>query len=156
MILVKASIRPSPIEGLGLFVEEMVDRGRLVAIYTHDETILPEKDYTDLIKAGDELAARTGCRWIGHLCIYNQTRMEDEDYINHSNEPSLLYHCGVFFARRDMKSGEELTVDYKYILAEKEPGFIDKITGQAIQGLTGREAMIQSARELVFLLENNN
>ncbi|MEW6264961.1 MAG: SET domain-containing protein [Thermodesulfobacteriota bacterium] len=153
MLLAKTSVKDSPIAGQGLFLEQAAGKGSLIGIYTHDLTILSEEEYTSRVLAGDELVLRTGCRWVDDLFIYNETGVEDEDYINHADNPTLLYHCGLLIARQDLPPGEELTVDYKYILAEWEPGFVCSRSGKNIRGLPGRKAMLESARELLALFE---
>ncbi|MFH1135554.1 MAG: SET domain-containing protein [Pseudomonadota bacterium] len=152
MLLINASVRESTIAGLGLFLEQELNRGEAAAIFSHGLQVMPEENYLECTLAGDELIIRTGCRWIKSHFIYRESGVEDEDFVNHSQTPNLLYHCGVCFARRDIHSGEELTLDYKYLLSEAEPGFFDSVTGKYVQGLPGRDALLGSTRELARIL----
>ena len=152
MLFVKASVRKSAIAGLGLFIEQDLERGEAAVIFSHGLQIIPEKNYLECTLAGDDLIIRTGCRWLNGSFIYRESGIEDEDFVNHSQDPNMLYHCGICFARRDIKSGEELTLDYKYLLSADEPGFYDSLTGVYVKGVSGRECLVQSARELVEIL----
>jgi len=74
--------------------------------------------------------------------------------INHSDSPALLYHCGISFAQRDLKPGDELTIDYRLLPAEDgEQGFCDVATGRLPRGLKPRESLPRAARRLVEILD---
>lgn len=95
---------------------------------------------------------RTGIRWVGRYFVHAKTIAADA-YINHSNDPSLLYHCGVSFARRDLEAGDELTIDYRLFLAEDdEAAFCDVATGEMVRGLPPKEALLKSGGQLAKLL----
>jgi len=76
----------------------------------------------------------------------------DECYVNHSFEPSGLWHLGFIFAARELAAGEELTVDYRHLLPEGErEAFVDARTGEPIIGLPWRESLAMSTRALAAL-----
>jgi hypothetical protein len=79
---------------------------------------------------------------------------QNEDYLNHSQDPNLIYHCGFLFALRNIEVGDELTVNYGYFLAiDDVESFQDIKSGKIITGLSGQEALLFSTRELLTLLE---
>ena len=153
MLFVKASVRDSSIEGSGLFLQEFIKASSVVAIYSHGLSIIPENEYLRRTFLEDELVIRTGCRFVSDLFIVRESGVEDEDFVNHSQTPNLLYHCGICFARRDIYPGEELTLNYQYLLSEDEPGFNDSLTGEYVCGLPSGAAMLQSALELAGLFK---
>ena len=153
MLFVNASVRNSTIEGSGLFLEEFTKASSLVAIYSHGLSIIPENEYLNRTFLGDELVIRTGCRFVSDLFIVRESGVEDEDFVNHSQTPNLLYHCGICFARRDIYPGEELTLNYEYLLSEGEPGFTDSRTGVYVCGLPAGVAMLKSTLELAELFK---
>ena len=66
----------------------------------------------------------------------------------------MLYHCGLFIAKQDIKPGDELTVNYQYFLAENGVySFSDNETEKLVNGLPPKIALLKSAQELVQLLE---
>jgi SET domain-containing protein len=95
---------------------------------------------------------RSGIRWVGRYFLHAK-KMPVESFINHSDNPTLLYHCGVSFAYRDLAAGDELTIDYTTFLAEDDvEGFEDVHTGRMLFGLPPREALLKTAERLVQLL----
>jgi hypothetical protein len=98
----------------------------------------------------------TAVRYVGKHYIYTDY-IEDEDYMNHSENPTVLYHCGICFATKDLNLGDELTVNYRYYLAVNDVHrFTDVITGKEIDGYSPKEALLCSAIELVELLRDVN
>ncbi|MEM1010456.1 MAG: SET domain-containing protein [Myxococcota bacterium] len=116
MLYVETELRPSGIEGLGLFVCTPVAQGTVVANFGHGAHVLGEHAFLEAQARGDELMLKSGVRWIGDVFLYNP-QMGHEEHLNHSSSPNLLYHCGICFAKRAIRAGEELTVDYKYFLS---------------------------------------
>ncbi len=75
------------------------------------------------------------------------------DFINHSDDPTLLYHCGLGFARRNMTRGEEITCDYRFFDTEHSDNFIDILTGQKLlKKRPAKDLLVASATELLQLL----
>jgi hypothetical protein len=152
MLFFRTSTGPSKIAGNGLFILEPAARGTVVSIDAHDVRILSEEQYKEAQRGGDLVAIRNATRWVGS---YFQCPPEsrDESYINHSSDPNLLYHCGVFFARRDIAPGEELTVDYSLFLAENDvERFVDSVTGEDVLGKSAADSLLASTAELLRVL----
>ena len=116
MLLVRVSVRPSSINGLGVFAEEPIARGTGVWRFTPgfdlelDPSVLdlqPPLQRARLLHYG-YVDARLG-KYV--LCC------DDARFLNHSAQPSLIQDLsterhGVDRAARDIAVGEELTVDY--------------------------------------------
>jgi uncharacterized protein len=109
------SIRKSPISGKGCFATKTFPRRKKIAEYTGERI--------------SDLEARKRARGRRHLRICDIDGRFSLDgarggngthYINHSCDPNAYMKtlCGhvLFFARRDIKAGEEITVDYEETL----------------------------------------
>jgi hypothetical protein len=159
MLFVANEVRLSPIEGKGLFALEPIRRKTIIGDLTYETNIISESEYQSAQKAGNTAIIQCGVRLVGNyfVCPAEAEAAEgifkNEDYINHSEDPSMLYHCGILFAKKDIQAGEELTVNYKYFLAVNDvESFTDKYSGRRVSGLTGDQALLMSAGELSLLL----
>jgi SET domain-containing protein len=153
MLLVKTEVRPSPIAEEGLFALEPIKKGTIVAILSYQAKIMSEDEYQMHQRNGNELIVKTAVRWVGDYFLYLDA-IGHEEYINHSSDPNLLYHCGICFALRDIQPGEEMTAKYQYFLARQDVhAFVDSATGEHVDGLPPREALLKSAKELVAFLQ---
>jgi SET domain-containing protein len=152
MLLVKTSVGESSIAGFGLFAAEPMAKGTVVAIFSHGLSVINEDEYIDRTLADDPIVIKTACRFVDRYYICRESGVEDEDYVNHSFSPNMLYHCGICFAKQDLGPGDELTVNYKYLLSQDEPGFHDVLTGKYVTGLTPLDALYQSSKELSGLM----
>jgi hypothetical protein len=95
----------------------------------------------------------TAVRLLGRSFLYGDT-IGNEEYINHSETPNLLYHCGICLATRNIAPGEELTLNYKYFLAEKDLyAFDDIVTGEKVDGISPEDAFSKSAEMVLDLLK---
>jgi hypothetical protein len=135
--------------GKGLFLEESVNAGRII---TAPDTI--DKTFRiDEVLAQPELMHATA-RWFeNHYTI--SPDWPDECYINHSFEPSGLWHLGFVFAMHDLPAGTEITVDYRHLLPPgQEEDFIDTATGERIVGLSWYESLMTTTRALAHVLDS--
>ncbi|MCA9509065.1 MAG: SET domain-containing protein [Myxococcota bacterium] len=153
MIAAKYEVAPSrvPGAGLGLFVAEPVAAGAVVVVPDGIEQTFSLEEL--VAHPAGERAQAAAVRW--YEGRYSVTLdWPDECYMNHSFEPTGLWHLGFVFATRDLAAGDELTLDYRHLLApgEREP-FVDAATGRAIEGFPWRESLRRSSATLVRLLE---
>jgi uncharacterized protein len=106
----KLEIKPSPIEGRGCFARVHIARGKKIAEYTGEKI------------SNREAKRRAGRRRL-RICEINDRWSLDGSrggngthYINHSCEPNsymkILYDHILLLALRDIRSGEEITLDY--------------------------------------------
>ncbi|WP_130620144.1 SET domain-containing protein-lysine N-methyltransferase [Dyella amyloliquefaciens] len=153
MILPRYRIAASEIAGAGqgLFLEEDVAAGQIV---TAPDAIDRTYRYQELV-GSPELSAQlyASARWFED-CYTVSPDWPDECYLNHSFEPTGLWHLGFVFAARDLPAGTEITVDYRHLLPPgEEEAFVDTATGRRIVGLPWIESLTTSTRALAALLD---
>ena len=139
-----------PGAGQGLFVDEAVTAGRVItAPDAINETFpLAQILATPALKA--QFAA--SARWFEDRYTLSPD-WPDECYINHSFEPSGLWHLGFIFAAADLPQGSEITVDYRHLLPPGESeDFVDAASGAIITGFTWHDSLARSTRALGALL----
>jgi hypothetical protein len=152
MILPRYRIADSAIPGAGkgLFVDEFVVAGRVVAA----------PDQIDRTHAWAEIMAsptlsadlHAAARWFEDRYTVSP-EWPDECYVNHSFEPTGLWHLGFIFAAKDLPQGTEITVDYRHLLAPgQDESFQDAATGEKITGLSWQESLALSTHALARLL----
>ena len=123
----------------------------MIGLLDHNNLIMTEAEYQDAQRRGEHLIIQSAVRLVGDYFVYNG-EITDEEYINHSETPNMLYHCGILFAKRPIAVGDELTVDYKYFLATNDVcAFDDRDSGREVTGLNAKEALLQSCREVMEL-----
>jgi hypothetical protein len=152
MILPRYRVAASTIPGAGqgVFVEESIVPGRIVVA----PDAIPQVFRLDEVMAREdrEAALAASVRWFEDRFTVSLD-WPDECYINHSFEPSGLWHLGFVFAARALAPGEELTVDYRHLLGEgQEESFRDARSGRAIVGWSWHDSVTRSTRELAALL----
>jgi len=154
MILPRYHIASSLISGAGkgLFLDELVARGRLITAPDDIRKVYKWNEIEALPNARELLAATV--RWFEDR--YTVTpEWPDECYINHSFAPNGLWHLGFVFALRDLQPGEEITVDYRHLLAPgQEEDFTDATTGERIVGYTWAQSLALSTAQLHELVAN--
>ena len=152
MILPRYHIAASNITGAGkgLFLDEAIPRGRLVTAPDDIRKVYKWREVEALPNSHDLLAATV--RWFEDR--YTVTpEWPDECYINHSFAPNGLWHLGFVFALRDLAPGEEITVDYRHLLAPGQvEDFRDADSGGEIVGFTWAESLRASTHALAALL----
>lgn len=121
MLFVRTVVRPSPIEGLGLFsAEPIIPAGEI--IYRWDERLAwtcTEAEFRNLPMAARKHVERYGWRDIpsGRW----RASVDNSRFINHSPTPNTVHRENGQFALRDILPGEEITENY----AEFDPGFAE-------------------------------
>lgn len=122
--IVKGVVRESCIEGKGFFVEQDIAKGALIGFFDGvvrrfrmSEECADIPDYED-IQAID-LAVDDG--WLYVLVPVDREILSGVDYINHSCTPNCLVEGYLkIVAARDIRCGEELTIDYGSLTLVKE------------------------------------
>lgn len=141
VILPRYRIAPSRIPGAGkgVFLEESLPKGRIAIA---PDRIEQTWSFAEIL-ANPEQAAQlySSVRWFEDRYTLSPD-WPDECYVNHSFEPTGLWLLGFIFATRDLAAGEELTVDYRHLLAPgQQEEFRDAHTGEAIVGYTWKDSL---------------
>lgn len=151
-MFIRMEVRDSTIFGKGCFAGEPVAKGMIVCCFTSGARIITEEEYLDACRREDLPLMRTGTRYAGKYFTVGNAH-EPYTFINHSFEPNLLCHCGVVVARRALDAGEELTLDYRYLIDETDIGiYNDAGTGREIRGFRAKETLLRTAREMIELI----
>ncbi|MGH8191574.1 MAG: SET domain-containing protein-lysine N-methyltransferase [Rhodanobacteraceae bacterium] len=152
MIVPRYRIGPSTIPGAGqgVFLEEPLGRRRIAVAPDRIEQTWSLAE----IMGDPERAAllHTSVRWFEDRYTLSPD-WPDECFVNHSFEPTGLWLLGFIFAARDLAAGEELTVDYRHLLAPgQEEAFRDARTGEAIIGYAWGDSLRLGIEALQVLL----
>ena len=116
MLLISASVRPSPIHGLGCFTNEKIKKGQKVWVY--DKRIDLSIPVSELSSLPEPIQAFLNM--YGYVKIDQGEKVlilcgDHSKHMNHSSEPNVL-EAGdpdqANVAARDIEAGEELTCDY--------------------------------------------
>jgi hypothetical protein len=153
-MFVKTEVRQTGLYGKALYAAEPIRRGTIVCSFTLGSGVAMEDEYVRAVAEGRQPLMRTGTRYAGKYFTYGN---EDAsyNYVNHSFSPTLLCHCGVVVALRDLAAGDELTLDYRTLIDTTDVGiYNDAVTGREIRGLDARETLLKTARELIALVES--
>lgn len=152
-LFIAAEVRESTIFGKGLFAAEPVRKGTIVCCFTVGAQVITEDEFIRACEAGDRFVMRTGTRYVGrYFTVGNESA--PYTFVNHSFEPNVLPHCGVLIAKRDVAVGEELTVDYRYLIDPTDVAtYDDAATARRIVGFSARETLLRTAKELIALIE---
>ena len=120
-------IRPSPIEGIGVFALRDIPKGcRSMFSKTNDT-----ENWISISKAEIEKLPVHSKALVENYCLYDDAnyfvpdygfkKMDLVNYLNHSDNPNIIsINEGEFFeAIRDIEKGEELVIDYGEIVDEE-------------------------------------
>lgn len=76
------------------------------------------------------------------------------DLMNHSFEPNIHWHLGFYFAAVDIEEGDELLLDYRYLLSPLwNDRLFDAATGRPVNGFEWRQSILESCRKTIEILE---
>jgi len=121
-------IRPSPIEGIGVFALQDIPKGcRSMFSKANDQ-----EQWIPVTRAEVEKLPAHAKALIENYCLYDEEnyfvpdygfkKMDLVNFLNHSDTPNVIsINDGEFFeAIRDIKQGEELLIDYGEIVDSNE------------------------------------
>jgi len=138
-------------EGKGVFLKVAAKRGQVLVAPDAINEIYNAEERAALVPGSPEDDACV--RWFETYHTVS-TDWPDDCYVNHSFDPSGLWHLGFVFATRDLDPGDEVTVDYRYLVNDNEVmPFRDAETGREIIGYTWEENLRRSTEELLALLK---
>lgn len=121
-------IRPSPIEGIGVFALQDIPKGcrSMFSKANDNERWIPvAKTEVDNLPAHAKALIENYCLYDEENYFvpdYGFKKMDLVNYLNHSDAPNVIsINDGEFFeAIRDIKQGEELVIDYGEIVDGEE------------------------------------
>jgi SET domain-containing protein len=117
-------IKPSPIEGIGVFALQDIPKGCRSMFSKANE----QEQWIPITKTEVEKLPAHSKALIENYCLYDDEnyfvpdygfkKMDLVNFLNHSNTPNVIsINDGEFFeAIRDIKQGEELVIDYGEIV----------------------------------------
>jgi len=150
---IRSEVRPSQVAdaGLGVFALEEVAAGELVGMDFPSPRRLAAHEE---VRAQPAELRKYSWRHVEHVYFAARDDLRTvTDFLNHSFEPNILWHLGCYFTLRDVAIGDELTVDYRIILAPGwQPDLVDGASRQPIEGLEWRQALIESCEQLLALM----
>lgn len=103
-------LKPSQIHGIGVFAVHDIAKGTKLRLF-------PRSDKFRVLKKDDkdEQFIKTYCVSLGkkrYSCPKDFGRMSIGWYLNHSDSPNAYHKKYTYYAGREIKSGEEITIDY--------------------------------------------
>ncbi len=110
MLLVKTSVRPSAIHGLGVFAEQSIPGGETIWKFLPGfDQIFPKAVLLDVPEVVRE--------YVDHYCYCGDLVLftgDHDHFINHSDDPNMLFDpiAMTGIALRDIEIGEEITESY--------------------------------------------
>lgn len=154
-MFVKTQVGDSGIFGKGLYAGESIRRGTILCFFPIGAQVITEDRYLQAIEQDEREIIRTGTRYGGRYFTHGN-EAEPYTFINHSFSPNLLCHCGIVMSRSDIDAGDELTLDYRYLVDDTEVGvYQDAVSGRPIRGLSARETFLDTARQMIELVESD-
>lgn len=118
---VYCTIRPSPIEGVGVFAVRDIPEGEMPFRGSGDPEIvrIPESDVFDNPRIPDTVKKMVRDFYAtedGEICFSDHSfnQLDISYWMNTSSEPNVTFRPADYsvVAKRDIKAGEELTIDY--------------------------------------------
>lgn len=123
-------VKPSPIEGYGLFAGNHIPFGTLIPL-SFAKTVGNKEAYEMKDDQDNNLFPVPGNRWAFHDGMFV--------FINHSEDPNMEYQKSdspAFVAIKDIAPGTELTTDYRLLLVDDQDNqFTDLMTGKLVRGV---------------------
>jgi len=104
-------LKPSSIKGIGVFALHDIAEGTYLELFRNDF----EEEVREVGDVPEELQGYCLTREDGRLlCPKFFNRMDIGNYVNHSENANMQYRKGGgYFAKRDIKAGEELLANYR-------------------------------------------
>jgi hypothetical protein len=140
-----------PHAGQGLFATEPIATGRVIVA---PDAINGTVDFAYVQSLHDDHPhLRSSVRWFEDVYTVAPD-WPDECFLNHSFAANGLWHLGFVFAARNVQRGEEICIDYRFLLAPGfDIGFADALTGRRIVGYSWDENVLNSTQQLLDILQ---
>ena len=110
MLLVKTYLDRSPIHGIGVFAREAIRKDTKIWRFVEGfDRVWTAKQYARLPKEAREFLKNYAYRVDGEVLF----TVDHDHHMNHADKPNTYLKAGYTIARRNIRKGEELTVDYR-------------------------------------------
>lgn len=119
MLIIKTRLDKSLISGIGVFADQDVMKGDIVWRLSKLSVFkISRKDYEELSEQDKRFIHEKDYYWIDDDDSY-MIPMDDSRFINHSESPNIIdKDSTTCIASRDIRSGEELTMNYRELCPE--------------------------------------
>jgi SET domain-containing protein len=108
-------LKPSSIHGIGVFARHAIHKGTRLRLFRERYRYLrPTRPYRSLIS---RFGVPTGGGYF--TCPWDFCRMSVGWYLNHSDIPNARHRNFVYYAASYIRSGEEITIDYRTLLPKR-------------------------------------
>jgi SET domain-containing protein len=108
----KIEVRPSPIEGKGLFAREPISRGEQLTRNGEDDYVIMTDEefavFTHTAVSWDAVALGNGLHRVSTV----SREQDPSNFGNHSCDPTAQTNSEGLVASRDIRADEEITTDY--------------------------------------------
>lgn len=118
MLFIKTKIGPSKIHGIGLFSCQSIDKGTLIFRESEFTIIFTKEQYESFPDIQKHFLDVYGYFEDGVW----KCSLENERFINHSDNPNTISIGGELFAEKSIGIDEELTVNYNSFCDEWKSG----------------------------------
>jgi SET domain-containing protein len=110
MLLVKTYLDKSAIHGIGVFAGERIAKGTKMWRFVEGfDRCYSLKQFKKLPKPAREFLKNYGYLVDGEVLF----TVDNDRHTNHSDKPNTYLKAGYVIARRAIRRGEEITVDYR-------------------------------------------
>lgn len=151
MLTINFDIRQSKIQGagLGLFANEIIPQKKIIAFPNQSHTLFSKEQMKNFSE--DSIEKVSSIRWFEET-YSSDVDWSEESHFNHSFNPNCLWHLGFVFALREIEAGEELTLNYEWLLDENTKlDFLDSDTGLEVCGIAYEEKMKRTTHLLLTM-----
>ena len=123
MLLVKTYLDKSPIHGIGVFAGQFIRKGTKIWRFVEgfDRCYTP-KEFARLPRPARDYLKSYGYRADGEVLF----TVDNDHYINHSDDANTQWRNGYSVATRDIRKGEEITNNYREFDAGLCAAFLGK------------------------------
>ena len=141
-----------PAAGRGIFSLDAAPAGTYLGVdFCSSAQVIAEADVLELPPE----TRMFSWRHAEHLCFAATPGPRvAADLMNHSFEPNIHWHLGHYFAAVDIEVGDELLLDYRYLLSPLwNDRLYDAATGRPVNGFEWRQSILDSCRKTIEILE---
>ena len=111
----KVYVAPSKIHGVGIFAIDNINKGDLIFEYSNKNTNKLSKkilNKIDISKNQQDVLSRMYYADKEAIYIKYDQDIHWVNFMNHSKNPNMIYGLNKYFAKRNIKANEELTLDF--------------------------------------------